>query len=191
MHEDFHRIDTKAPKQNILDNRGDDGGMLFVRIGQDLLKGLLHKWEITYAQPHFYLCLGNITAFRKSAVPALGVPALVDAGAGCDLRPPLNCQRPRRLWTPCPTLIDYHKSQTVRRGRTVRLHSLVSPSGWPCTDVPPVQGHPHYCKPMIPKSLFFLVHLNSLKCTPYILWFSTPTRHLHTTYCVLFHTIPL
>ena len=87
----------------------------------------------------FLLRLGNIVIFRKSAVPALGVPALVDAGAGCDLRPPLNCQRPRRRGTPPPPSSRSIRSSPVRQGRTVRLHSLVSPSGWPCTDVPPAQ----------------------------------------------------
>ena len=60
----------------------------------------------------------------------------------CDLRPPLNCQRPRRRGTPPPPSSRNIRSHPVRRGRTVRLHSLVSPSGSSAPDVPPVSALP-------------------------------------------------
>ena len=83
----------------------------------------------------FYWYFGVLPAQRRSLL--WWTLALI-----CDLRPPLNCQRPRRRGTPPPPSSRSIRSSPVRRGRTVRLHSLVSPSGWPCTDVPPAQGHP-------------------------------------------------
>ena len=80
----------------------------------------------------FYWYFGVLPAQRRSLL--WWTLALI-----CDLRPPLNCQRPRRRGTPPPPSSRSIRSSPVRRGRTVRLHSLVSPSGWPCTDVPPAQ----------------------------------------------------
>ena len=80
----------------------------------------------------FYWYFGVLPAQRRSLL--WWTLALI-----CDLRPPLNCQRPRRRGTPPPPSSRSIRNSPVRQGRTVRLHSLVSHSGWPCTDIPSAQ----------------------------------------------------